>query len=117
MAASKVQSQYLCGDTLLAFGMLVYWSLLKYYTRLRATIAALVPECFVIRPGKPSMPREEESLFPRLNDIQHVTPQGLLLAMPMGREQAYAVVNDECLLDMENLKIIVTALAPRHILV
>lgn len=49
--------------------VLVHWNLLMDYKRLRATIAALVPECFVIRPSKPSMPGEKESLFVRLNSI------------------------------------------------
>lgn len=85
------------------------------YKRLRATIAALVPECFVIRPSKPSMPGEKYSLFLRLDSIQYLMVRSW--HMPTGRKQAYVVMNEECPLDMDNLKIIVTALASRNLLV
>lgn len=85
------------------------------YQRLRATIAALVPERFVIRPSEPSMPGEKKSLFLRLDSIQYFMVHSW--HMPTGRKGAYVVMNDECLLDMENLKIIVTALASRNLLV
>ena len=68
-------SPSICPEIHFSFWKLVHWRLLKGYKRLRATIATLVPECFVIRPGKPSVPREKHSLF-----LQHSVFDSSLLA-------------------------------------